>query len=358
MTVDMLDRKVFLICYYASRGGVSYTSPRGIAINNMLSDYHEMLHTGRGRSLVERQVSELFVERSSVSKKLVTPKRISVQVGSGEDDRQKLLMKTKEEAVEATLKLANDHKIQEKVTNDQLMKMMIQMKEQMDLMSTSKAEEIEQVAMELKNQGHNIGEATKLTKKTFEEIRNMDQSNLSTSSWFVGKMAAAFKGLFISIPVGGAKIGFNAVRKIVHKTLIYPLEVVVDFYSRKIAFIVGHVYVIVIAGALYYIYLQVSEDERTNKLCEDNPNQFMCSESERMFVRGIYETVKVPVDIGLDITKQVYDVSLRSSAHGMDLLFNDLWESGETYFSAISEGIKTYVAGTLKSMLPGSGWLF
>ncbi len=344
MSVTLLDRKVYLICYYASKGNVSEKSTRGQAINSMLQQYQNYLLYGKNKQDVEKSVSKLYVERPKEKTFKPLLEREKIQVGAGvsngnpngeglEKQREQLLKK----AVDDTVDEANDVSKQNQFIIKQMEAMTVKFEERLAPLQKSHVEIMEFLQSSFKQADHDIGTVEKLSKKNLEETLKSDPNYRDLKSWFVGTLTSAFKAIFLTVPWKFISGGFNIVKTVVYTVTIYPLEVVVKFYRKKIGFVAGHIFVVVVAGIVYYIYLHASEDERVEEMCKKDPTTFMCSKEERMFVYHAYSTTIPIVEYVGEKLADVYSVTFHIAGDGMSLMYQDMKNTAATYMGSASQ---------------------
>lgn len=318
--MSSLDRDVFLISYYTARGNP--TQKRAFEVNSLLNQYHKFLVTGAGRSKVQQLVDELGYK---TPRKAFTPLQPKIQVGAGNDpnanddfEPEKELVK----AVDQTVKKANNVDAQKKYVSAEMDEIREMLKISIQAQA-QQSERIKELSEQLETFNVTAGAIKKISAKQLSETMKQNPNNLNKQSWVVEKMTEGFKSLILTAPIKT----FELAKAVAYYPTIYPLQVVTKFYSKKIAFVVGHIYYIIIGGVAYYIYIHASEDERAQKMCENDPNLFMCSSTERMFVYNAYQIASETGSIVGEQMGQIYSATFHIAGDGMYFMFQDLKDS-------------------------------
>lgn len=340
-SVTEFDKKVFLICYNAAIVyKVKKNSKEGKYLDALVDAYKNYIVTGNDKHIVEKYLKgEKYATGERVSFHSVKP---GILVGSGSDDveeiaERKLLM----EITDKTMDSINNKTEQEKHVDQR----MNEIEKNMNDMMLSMVKNHEEVFQLLKDISGGQNRVEKMTKKNLQETLKLNPQNLSTKDWVVDKMTGLFKNIVLFTPIATFKLA----KKTIYWLGVEPVVLVTEFYKKKIQFIIGHVYIIIIAGFTYYIYLHITEDESIKRICEDDPSKFMCSATERTMVYGTYKYFEELLKISKPYANQIGFGIVDSSFVGLGLAYEHL--KNNVYNSSVSIIKNIFSSAT-------GGWLF
>jgi hypothetical protein len=354
-TVEAIDKKVFLTFYYAylKKDDIKKNSRLYNELDELLDNYHRFVHNIKGsRNTLERNLDEMYETISPYPKNVFEPLREGIKVqlrggglGDSNDGKSSSVPINKQREM-----LLN------RITNDVVNKVDTEGKQyaeqRMIGIMESVAESMEHLTHTIRRD-HNVEldhlkdqiALKELKIKQLEETLSLQTNKLSASHWITGAMSLCFKNMLFAIPYAIVKLSWTIVSKAIYIPLVYPLEVVVKFYGKKVALVVGHIHVIIILGTVYYILLHAYEDERMDKMCEEDPETFMCSQSQRKFVRDSLSYV-IPAGSTLaNLHKKIYSATLHVAADGAAYLAADIVASISNFIASL---IPSSVAGAYK----------
>jgi hypothetical protein len=393
--VTELDRKVFLIAYLAVMNKISETGKEGLYINNMLEAYKYYLHepSYQNKKLVEdylaykdmndvkvkspdlkksklqvgagpqrggngspkyTQSSPFYKQQSYVPQSTYTPqtfKRYSPKKSPVSPQAKQSLEMLRNDLFEK----ANDKEEIERTVEQSMYEMESRMREsfesKMAEMAKSQSQMNEEMLSSLREMLNINVKTQKMTNKTFNEVKKLGEP-LTWKSWATGQMAGFFKNLILVWP----KATFSLAKFCGYHAFWNPLEIVVGMYARVFKIIVGHIWIVMIAGTIYYIYLAVQGDQRFIEQCtKTGTDYFLCSGTTREYINGFLSDSIAPM-LGTTIatTKNAITYTLGYSVDGLSLMSQDIMGWLMSLYNAFVQAVKADVLSTI----PGGSYFF